>query len=105
MQFSTARRWETYFIVRTHRDIIFIAQHLKADSSREEVRDVLSSKLSDPRPANENELIESSIDLAARLMLMMEFGGHQYGFSGHKKLILEKWLSPRICQRVSEIFL
>lgn len=73
--------------MRTHRDIVFIAQQLRADSSREKIKDILSSRLSDPRPINENELIESSINLAARLMLMMEFGEHQYAFSGHKKLI------------------
>jgi hypothetical protein len=73
-------------LVRTHRDIILIAQQLNADTSREKIKGVLGSRLPFPRPKNEDELLDSSIDLSARLLLMMEFGGHQYGFSGHKQL-------------------
>lgn len=77
-------------LVRTHGDIILIVQHLKANASREQIRDLLNSKLPSPWPDNKDELIESSIDLAARLLLLMEFGGHQYGFSGHKQLMWKR---------------
>ena len=72
---------------RTHREILEIAKNLEEGLSREVIRERLSSKLADPKPANENEMLDSSIDLAARLVSMMDIGVLQYGFSGRRELV------------------
>ena len=73
--------------VRTHRDILDIAEDLKNGLSKETIRGRLSSKLADPKPVNENELLDSSIDLTARLVSMMDIGSLRYGFSGRRELL------------------
>lgn len=72
---------------RTHRDILEIAEDLKDGLPKETIRGRLSSKLADPKPANENEILDSSIDLTARLVSMMHVGGLRYGFSGRRELV------------------
>lgn len=71
---------------RTHRDLIEVIRLLKNQLTRHVIKQLLRSKLAQPRPLNEEEVLDSSIDLAARLLLMMEFGNLQYGFSGLTKL-------------------
>ncbi|KAH0565253.1 hypothetical protein GP486_001350 [Trichoglossum hirsutum] len=71
--------------VRTHRDIIEIAQHLRNGLTRDEIKQTLRTKLTTSVP-NENELLNGSIDLAASLVLMMEVGSLPYGFSGREQL-------------------
>lgn len=73
--------------VRTHRNILEIAENLEQGLSRETIKRRLSPKLADPKPANENELLDSSVDLAARLVSMMDIGVLQYGFSGRRELV------------------
>lgn len=73
--------------VRTHRDIFEIAEGLKHGLPKEVIRERLSTKLADPKPPNENELLDSSIDLTARLVCMMDIGALRYGFSGHRGLV------------------
>lgn len=73
--------------VRTHRDILEIAEDLKNGLPKENIRGRLSLKLADPKPANENELLDSSIDLSARLVSMMDIGVLRYGFSGRRGLL------------------
>ena len=72
---------------RTHRDILEIAEDLVQGLSRESIRRRLNSKLADPKPANKNELLDSSVDLTARLVSMMDIGVLRYGFSGRKGLV------------------
>lgn len=57
------------------------------DCSKETIKARLSSKLADPKPVNEDELPESSIDLTARLVYMMDIGALRYGFSGRIGLL------------------
>ncbi|KAF1963722.1 hypothetical protein CC80DRAFT_487052 [Byssothecium circinans] len=71
--------------VRTHRDTLDIVKLLKDDMPRDEIRRSLRSKLSKTYQ-NEDELLGSSIDLAARLLLMVDFGNLPYGFSGRRQL-------------------
>lgn len=68
---------------RTHEDIIRVAQHLKEPLRRDEIQALLPR----PSPPNEIEKLDGSINLAARLLLMIDFGSQQYGFSGRKPLI------------------
>ena len=72
---------------RTYRDIVEIAENLKDGLPKETIIGRLSSKLADPKPANENEMLESSIDLTARLVSMMHIGVLRYGFSGRRELV------------------
>lgn len=72
---------------RTHRDILEIAEDLVQGLSKDSIRRRLSLKLADPKPANENELLDSSVNLTARLISMMEIGALQYGFCGRKGLV------------------
>jgi hypothetical protein len=72
-------------VVRTHRDILDIVKLLKNDSPRDGIRESLRSKLSKTYQ-NEDELLGSSIDLAARLLSMIDFGDLPYGFSGRRQL-------------------
>jgi hypothetical protein len=72
---------------RTHRDILAIAEDLEEGLPRETIRGRLRSKLADPKLANESELLDSSVDLTARLVSMMDIGVLQYGYSGRRELV------------------
>ncbi|KAF2468727.1 uncharacterized protein BDR25DRAFT_315715 [Lindgomyces ingoldianus] len=74
---------------RTHQDILDIVALLRDHESRDDIRDSLRSKLSRTY-LNEGDLLDSSIDLAARLLLMIDFGNLQYGFSGRRQLRWDK---------------
>jgi hypothetical protein len=71
---------------RTHQSIIDIVQHLKEPLTREALRQLLPM----PMPPNEAEKRDGSIDLAASLLLMIDFGSLQYGFSGRKQLVWDR---------------
>ena len=68
---------------RTHQEIMNVAQHLKEPLRRGEIQALLPK----PTPPNEIEKLDGSINLAARLLLMIDFGSLQYGFSSRKRLI------------------
>jgi len=87
--------------VRTHRDVINIAQDLKSSQTRADIKRTIASKLRTPRPANEDEILDGSIDLVLRLLLMVEFGQLQYGFTGRKQLV---WVTKPLEQFVRGYF-
>ncbi|OAL46503.1 hypothetical protein IQ07DRAFT_658698 [Pyrenochaeta sp. DS3sAY3a] len=70
-------------LVRTHQDVIDIVIALKAGDTREKIQQELRLKLKRSHD-NEDELIDRSIDLAASLWLMIDFGNIQYGFCGRQ---------------------
>ncbi|KAF2873889.1 hypothetical protein BDV95DRAFT_489290 [Massariosphaeria phaeospora] len=70
---------------RTHQDIIDIANLLQEHQGRPEIREALRCKLT-KHSATEDELLDSSIGLAARLLLMIDVGSLQFGFSGRQQL-------------------
>jgi hypothetical protein len=72
--------------VRTHRDVINVAQDLKSSQTRAIIKNTLAANMRTPRLANEDEILDGSIDLVLRLLLMVEFGHLQYGFTGRKQL-------------------
>jgi hypothetical protein len=83
--------------VKTHEDIIEIAREINSGSRREDIRLWLSSKIPEPKPNNEAELIDTSIDLAVRLLVMIDVGDLKFGFSGQNQLVwpkgsLEDWI-------------
>jgi hypothetical protein len=76
-----------HICVCTHWDITEVAGDIKGGLTRQAIKSRLSSRLSAPRPANEDELLDNSIDLTARLVSMMGIGVLRYGFSGRKELV------------------
>lgn len=76
-----------HIFVRNHGEILEIANELMRGSSRECVRDHLRPRYAHLKSEHEETLLDSSIDLAARLVSMMDIGALQYGFSGRKQLV------------------
>ncbi|KAH7364783.1 hypothetical protein BKA65DRAFT_492016 [Rhexocercosporidium sp. MPI-PUGE-AT-0058] len=85
--------------IRTHRDIVEIAQGIKAGQDRGAIKNRLMLKLSQPKPANGEEVLDGSIDLVTRLLLMMDFGDLQYGFTGRRQIL---WTSGRMEECLKE---
>ncbi|KAK3367854.1 hypothetical protein B0H63DRAFT_442549 [Podospora didyma] len=75
---------------RTHNDIIECAHQLQAGMLRDDIKTLLSSKLSTEH-ANKDEMLDNSVDLAASLLLMASFGTFSYGFSGKSRVC---WNTP-----------
>jgi hypothetical protein len=71
---------------RTHQHIIDIVQLFKKPLTR----DALTQLLPMPSSPNEGEKRHGSVDLAARLLLMIDIGSLQYGFSGRKQLVWDR---------------
>ncbi|OAL05415.1 hypothetical protein IQ06DRAFT_312788 [Phaeosphaeriaceae sp. SRC1lsM3a] len=70
---------------RTHKDIQDIIMLLRAGHSRSEIQDVLKLRFT-KQHENESILMNNSIDLAANLVLMIEFADDPYRFSGARRL-------------------
>jgi hypothetical protein len=71
--------------MRTHSDIADCVRKLNDGMLRGDLKEILRSKLT-AFHANEDEMLENSINLAASLVLMMSFCGYSYGFSGRSQL-------------------
>ena len=71
----------------THHDLTKIADDIIGGLAKEDIKSQLNLEPSVSKLANKNELLESSIDLTARLVSMMDIGELQYGFSGRKQLV------------------
>lgn len=87
--------------IRTHADILKVSQHLKKSLDRHSIKQLLSSNLPTPKPINEDELLNGSIDLVASHILMVEFGGLQYGIRGRKQV---EWRVSSLEESVSNHF-
>lgn len=76
--------------VKTHQDIITIAQLLKESRSRDEIcRRILDNR---ERP-------DYSVDLAARLLVMVGFGNLPYAYSGFKQI---EWVEGNLKDFIAE---
>jgi hypothetical protein len=86
-----------YSSVETHRDIIDIAQLLQQPLSRQEVR----KRMSDFLKAADNEQHDNSINLVARLLLMIKIGDipHECGGGRHVE-----WSYGSLSQFVHDYF-
>ncbi|KAI0518369.1 hypothetical protein F5B22DRAFT_645133 [Xylaria bambusicola] len=71
--------------VRTHRDVVDVAYLLKAIATRWEVKEALRTKLKKAH-ANEDELLEHTIDLVESLVIMCDCGISSHGFSGSTEI-------------------
>lgn len=74
-----------YISISTHQEVIAIADLLKRGLTRQEVKHQLTSQ--DPiMEVGDEGVINTSIDLTVRLLLMLEVGRFHNCFSGHKEL-------------------
>lgn len=85
---------------RNHRDIIQIVRQLKGGVLRQDIKAGLRSKLT-VLHANEDEMLDNSINLAAGLLLMIDFGGFSYGFSGKTEL---QWKNATLADCLEDYF-
>ncbi|KAF2193018.1 hypothetical protein K469DRAFT_745423 [Zopfia rhizophila CBS 207.26] len=84
-----------YISARTHKDIIDIARDLEESRNKDDIKQLLRSKLTTPKSADEEEvLLEGSINLATRLLVMMDFGDLPLGFCGRPQL---GWHDGSLC--------
>ena len=73
--------------VRKHQDIIDIVRLLRDSHTRESIKREIRSLSIVQDTVDENEVLDGSIDLVARLLVMIEIGSLQYGVSCQKRLI------------------
>jgi len=97
--------WDTYFIyytkqciqalhncgryisIRNHQDILDVVCHLKDLSTKDTIKKILKLKLRELNGEKEADaLLEGSINLTARLFLMMDIGVLSLGYSGRREL-------------------
>ncbi|PSN65960.1 hypothetical protein BS50DRAFT_525791 [Corynespora cassiicola Philippines] len=72
-------------LARTHQDLIDIVALFKEHRSRDEISKSLLCRLT-KKHANEEELVNGAIDLAASIFLMIDFWNPLLGFSGRQLL-------------------
>ena len=72
---------------RTCEDILKICELFGQDISRPRIRDRLKSQYMASANIDLDAMIESSIDLAVRLLLMINIGPVRHGFLGRKELL------------------
>ncbi|PFH60328.1 hypothetical protein XA68_11139 [Ophiocordyceps unilateralis] len=75
--------------MRTQGDVADCVGKLKSGIRRQDIKEEMRSRLTAAH-ANEDEMLDNSIDLAASLLLMMSFCSYSYGFSGRRWL---RWSS------------
>jgi hypothetical protein len=75
-----------HVLVRTHRDILKISEILNRNLDRTEIREKAYSQLFPNKGADQDESLNASINLAVRLLLMVDVGNIPNGFSGHSPL-------------------
>ena len=72
-------------LARTHQDIIELIGRMRNGDTRDDLRVALQSKISQIHH-DEDEILDSTIDLAASLLLMIDFGNAKHGFSNSRQL-------------------
>lgn len=70
-----------HILARTRHDVIDIAVHLKHLATRLQIREILRPKLPHPPPDDADKILDNTIYLTIRLLLMISIGGFQYGVS------------------------
>lgn len=89
---------------RTHRDVLNVAKKITTDEPREKLENELSLVSEGSEGIDERERVEqaaASIDLVARLMLMIEVGELKNTFSGRQSLV---WTKGTIKGFVHDLF-
>ncbi|KAL1882855.1 hypothetical protein Daus18300_000493 [Diaporthe australafricana] len=89
-----------HIAIRTHADVLQVAAQLEADLTRLEIKDSIRTKLTS-RHANEEEILENSINLVSSLLIMIHCGTFSYGFSGGTEL---RWTHGSLRQHLAYYF-
>jgi hypothetical protein len=63
-----------HIVVRSHRHIIDVARKLDTGQSREQIQESLKDLFTSETPSNAAHILDNSVDLAARLYLMINIG-------------------------------
>lgn len=91
-----------YVSVRTHQDILTIAQRIANLEKKEDLRASCRPQFQSPRPASqEDNMVEASINLATRLLVMLDIGKVPYAYSGRIPL---DWKSDTLQKFVKVYF-
>lgn len=73
-------------LARTHRNIIDLTKSMLIGDTRDALRDILLSKPTTKIHPNVADMADSALDLAASLLLMIDFRCVQHGYSGSQRL-------------------
>lgn len=87
--------------VRTHQDVISVASFLKQGLEKHQIVRLLRNTPLTCKVEDVDAAVETSINLAARLLLMIEIGCIHRGFSGRRELV---WKEGSIQGFVSDLF-
>lgn len=75
---------------RTNQDIIDVVDLLKQDLTKDEIKKEMFKNCTSQKPAAElDSVLEGSINLAIRLLLMIDVGVLQHAFSGRTPMVWE----------------
>ncbi|KAF2034253.1 hypothetical protein EK21DRAFT_97692 [Setomelanomma holmii] len=87
-----------HILVHTHQQIVDIANNLKQGQPRASIkRDLTRLFTAREKPSNEDETLDNSIDLAARLYLMVNIGAYEASVTQGKKVI---WDTPTLKEKI-----
>ena len=89
-----------HVLSRSHQDIIDICGLLR-HSTKDEIKQRLRAGISSGKMENEDDVLENSINLAARLVSMMDVGVFQYMYSGRPELV---WSAGTLSQFLTKHF-
>lgn len=90
-----------HIALRTHQDVVEVVRLLRTNIPRSEIKKQARSKLMSSEHHNEDELLDNSINLAASLLLMIDFCGSPYGFSGHTEM---HWVQGSLADYLDHYF-
>jgi hypothetical protein len=92
----------SHLTVRTYQDIVDIASDMLLGSPRAEVKERLLARKAGQGVDQSEEALNASIDLAVRLVVMIEVGEWRNAFSGRHCLI---WTDGSLSEFVHSVFL
>lgn len=90
-----------HIALRTHYDVVEVVRLFRTDTPRSDIRNQTRSRLMSSKHNNEDELLDNSINLAASLLLMIDFCGSPYGFSGHTEM---HWAQGSLADYLEDYF-
>jgi len=73
------------YFPKKYQDLIEIANLIKSSKTREEIKDILRSRLPTPRPTYENEILDFAVNLTTNLLVMMQLGSERAAVFGDKE--------------------
>lgn len=89
-----------HIALRTFRDVVEVAQQVKTDTVRSEIKDSIRRKLTTTH-TKEEDLLDSSVDLATSLLLMIDCGSLALGFSGKTEI---SWVEGCLREHLEDYF-